>query len=271
MMLLLGAASCGGKSGNSGDQGGSGTAGSPSGGGAGTKPGDCQLDGHTYKDGESFPASDGCNTCHCDEGDIGCTQIACGLGDQCSSLASSYQALIERAETCDVHAENECTLSVSGGLACGCQTFVSPGRFSNDAAAALAQQFAANGCAPDVACNPCPGPPLRGRCGANGQCMAQDTASERACKVGGAVYPSGYAPIQDPFSCNQCSCQDGELACDDAGCAKPCPADTAPGKGCDQCGPTDNCEVVEIGCMPACVDTCALGSCVDGACVHTCA
>lgn len=271
LLLLLGAAGCGGKSNSSDDPAVGGTAGSSSVGGSGSMPRDCQLGGDTYAHGTSFQAPDGCNTCSCDDGEIGCTEIGCNPVDQCSSISESYQALLERAKTCDVHGENECTLLVPSGLACGCETFVNPRLFSKGAVAAVTDDFAANGCG-QVVCGPCPPPPLRGACGADGQCKdEQDLRGERACKVGGTIYPSGSAvPIQDPFSCNQCSCQDGELVCDDAICPKPCPDDTKPGKGCAQCGPTDDCEVVEIDCMPACVDTCAQGTCVDGACVNYC-
>jgi hypothetical protein len=41
----------------------------------------CSYDGNVYQDGESFKASDGCNTCFCEEGEVGCTEMAC-LDDQ---------------------------------------------------------------------------------------------------------------------------------------------------------------------------------------------
>ena len=37
----------------------------------------CEVDGRVYEHGESFLAEDGCNTCSCDDGLAGCTQIAC--------------------------------------------------------------------------------------------------------------------------------------------------------------------------------------------------
>ena len=36
------------------------------------------------------------------------------------------------------------------------------------------------------------------------------------------------------------------------------------------CGPVDDCKVVEYGCLPVCTDTCASGSCVEGACRTLC-
>lgn len=37
----------------------------------------CTYRGKTYKSGERFPATDGCNSCSCDKGRIACTTIAC--------------------------------------------------------------------------------------------------------------------------------------------------------------------------------------------------
>ena len=38
----------------------------------------CDYDGNTYEIGESFPATDGCNTCSCMEnGNVACTKMAC--------------------------------------------------------------------------------------------------------------------------------------------------------------------------------------------------
>ena len=39
----------------------------------------CTYDGATYVPGDSFPATDGCNTCTCmDSGDVACTLMLCG-------------------------------------------------------------------------------------------------------------------------------------------------------------------------------------------------
>jgi hypothetical protein len=272
-LLALSLLGCGGKSSSPGDDGGGNGGGASGGGtsvgGSGTKLRDCQVDGITYKSGDSFKAPDGCNTCSCDDGEIGCTLKAC-VGDGCTEVDAEYQGLLERAKFCDPQGVNECTQLVASGLTCGCQTFVNPNAFANNLAAELQEEFAVVGCGQGVLCDPCPSP-SRGYCAANGQCAdLQDFGEERACKVGGVTYPSGATGIQDPFSCNQCSCQDGVLGCDDAACPKPCPDNTQPGKGCAECGPVDNCLIVEYDCMPACVETCAQGVCVDGACVNYC-
>lgn len=37
----------------------------------------CNYNGNTYKDGEGFKSSDGCNSCSCQNGQIACTEMAC--------------------------------------------------------------------------------------------------------------------------------------------------------------------------------------------------
>jgi Kunitz/Bovine pancreatic trypsin inhibitor domain/von Willebrand factor type C domain len=96
-----------------------------------------------------------------------------------------------------------------------------------------------------------------------------------ACEVGGKVYPSGTGGIADPFSCNECTCNDGALGCTKIACPKDCPAGTTPGKSCSQCGPADGCEVVRTGCLPECDSQAdcqgtGLGQCFDGVCRILC-
>jgi hypothetical protein len=40
-------------------------------------PKSCVYEGKKYKDGDSFPASDGCNSCGCQQGRVMCTMMAC--------------------------------------------------------------------------------------------------------------------------------------------------------------------------------------------------
>lgn len=62
----------------------------------------CDYDGQHYEAGASFPASDGCNTCHCgDNGSVGCTKIGCPppvKGDDCGGLLGAQCA---KGEYCD--------------------------------------------------------------------------------------------------------------------------------------------------------------------------
>lgn len=38
----------------------------------------CTYNGVKYANGEGFTAVDGCNSCSCQNGQVGCTMIACG-------------------------------------------------------------------------------------------------------------------------------------------------------------------------------------------------
>ena len=55
----------------------------------------CAYDGVRYEVGDSFPATDGCNTCSCQsDGSIACTEIACAVNngiDECE-IASDCEA-----------------------------------------------------------------------------------------------------------------------------------------------------------------------------------
>src|SRR5690606_169317 len=56
--------------------GGSSSGGSGSGGSSGGVA--CELDGVEHQPGDSFPSSDGCNTCFCDDsGQVACTERDC--------------------------------------------------------------------------------------------------------------------------------------------------------------------------------------------------
>ncbi len=91
------------------------------------------------------------------------------------------------------------------------------------------------------------------------------------CVVEGQRYVDGQQ-VPDPYSCNTCTCEDGEVAgCTEIGCSEECPAGTAPGTSCAQCGPLDACEAVETTCLGSCASddectdpthpVCAAGQC----------
>jgi hypothetical protein len=96
-----------------------------------------------------------------------------------------------------------------------------------------------------------------------------------SCEVGGTVYPSGTDGIDDPQSCNTCSCDEGQLICTDIACPEPCPAGTVYATSCSACGPVDNCERVRHDCLPTCETSAdctgdAPPFCFDGICRVLC-
>lgn len=50
-----------------------------------SEPSMCKYDGMRYKDGEKFPATDGCNTCVCSGGRVSCTETDCAM-KRCGGL-----------------------------------------------------------------------------------------------------------------------------------------------------------------------------------------
>lgn len=97
----------------------------------------------------------------------------------------------------------------------------------------------------------------------------------KACVVEGQRYSDGES-VPDPYSCNTCRCEDGQLAaCTEVACNEPCPAASAAGTSCAACGPTDACEAVETGCLERCngdgdcTDP-AHFACIDGLCRNVC-
>ena len=102
-----------------------------------------------------------------------------------------------------------------------------------------------------------------------GGASGKDGAS---CKVDDVVYPHGATGVPDAASCNTCQCTDGQLAaCTKIACPNSCPRNQDFGTQCAECGPVDECLVVEHGCFEVCdVDTCRDGVCNDGVCVQLC-
>jgi len=52
----------------------------------------CDYGGETYQDGDNFPADDGCNTCFCDDGNVGCTERYCVPDDE---IVDETDAVVE--------------------------------------------------------------------------------------------------------------------------------------------------------------------------------
>ncbi|HET7544729.1 MAG TPA: hypothetical protein VFK05_32895 [Polyangiaceae bacterium] len=293
-------------SGSAGASGAPGGAGTAAGGGAivdGRR--DCLYEGKSYADGDGFPASDGCNTCSCHAGVVSCTLLGCATGcqyqgqhyepgqsfgvdcntctcgsdgrvsctggacpSQCALLQDQYAAALKRAKACDPHLGDQCTESAAEVLECGCATAVNA---SNTMALAELSQLSMQAAAvcPSASCTGCamPGPAY---CSAEGVCVNAQLA---ACKVDGVVYPSGSSGIPKPGDCNSCRCEDGALIeCTEKACPpdSACPAGTVATTQCAACGPTDGCEIVEHACLPTCTDSCASGSCTNGACRWLC-
>jgi hypothetical protein len=231
----------------------------------------CRQGDQIYQTGDSFPATDGCNTCTCqNSGTIACTNLGCV--DNCMSLQAQYSDAIDLAKSCKPGLPGQCTESIVEGLTCGCGAFANPNQLSAIAAVtAIQKKYQTLACSMGAVCGACRSP-TTAYCSPKGQCESVYAGEgERACLVGGVIFPSGASGISDPTSCNKCSCSNGQLSCTEIYCPINCPAGTAAGTQCAQCGPTDACLVVEFGCLPRCNPECPSGGlCSDGVCRTIC-
>jgi hypothetical protein len=226
----------------------------------------CLHRGTVYQPFEQFPAGDDCNTCHClENGQVTCTMVECTV---CDDIASEYADALEQAKSCDPHEANPCSRVIVEGLVCSCETYVNPRQTEAIARLqALREPYAAGQCSQGTTCGECQ-PPLGARCSLmEGRC---EPTYEASCKVSGVVYASGAGNIPDPVSCNTCQCLDGQLLCTQVACPMACPPDRVYGTQCAQCGPADECEVVEHACLPTCSGSCESGACIEGACRSLC-
>jgi hypothetical protein len=88
------------------------------------------------------------------------------------------------------------------------------------------------------------------------------------CRVDGITYPHGARRVPTPFSeCNTCACANGALSeCTNRKCADTqCEEGTFPATRCLECGPVDECLLVETGCLSG--PGCETGFCESDRCV----
>jgi hypothetical protein len=124
-----------------------------------------------YANGVSFPASDGCNTCFCSDGEVACTLIDCPLPSECDRLSSAYQDALAEAKYCEPSAEfTYCVPDVVSSLQCGCPTTVNSWA-DLSVFARLAQSWSEYGCGKGVVCGACPPPPSAGYCSDEKVCV----------------------------------------------------------------------------------------------------
>lgn len=139
--------------------------------------------------------------------------------------------------------------------------------------------WAIRDCPDPIACTDdvmiCPDGTAVSRTGPN--CEFEPCPTGIACEVDGQRYPDGATDVPDPFSCNTCSCDNGQIGgCTEADCpTNGCGAGEEPATACAACGPAGGCTALVTGCLPSCggPQDCegSIGSaCIDGVCQPLC-
>jgi hypothetical protein len=169
----------------------------------------CIYDGHRHRLGESFPSSDGCNTCTCTSRGVICTERACAID------AGSANGCVYDGKT---YKDGDSFPSSDGCNACAC----------NAGSVICTARACQLDCSAKGACGPAPGmpnwlcadgstggpvcEPVNGTCGWQiHQCECKDASG--ASHKPGETWSDG---------CNTCACdQQGYAACTARACACP--------------------------------------------------
>ncbi|AUX40746.1 uncharacterized protein SOCE26_021470 [Sorangium cellulosum] len=153
----------------------------------------CEVDGAVYSPGDSFPASDGCNTCTCTEdGTVACTLMECVSSCTYEGVEYPAGASFPASDGC-----NTCTCDASGSGNVGCTKIACPS------------------CVPGEeffdGCNTC-------SCDEAGGLICTDRYCPPGCDYGGVTYAPGDSFPSDD-GCNTCTCTaDGGVACTERAC-----------------------------------------------------
>ncbi|MCA9594618.1 MAG: hypothetical protein KC776_14940 [Myxococcales bacterium] len=163
--------------------------------------GDCSYGGKSYSAGDSFPSSDGCNTCSCaQDGQVACTLLACV--DGCSYDGKSHQPgeSFPATDGC-----NQCTCNANGSVSCTEKACATTCEYQGKTYVA-GQSFPAGD-----GCNEC-------FCQDNGKVSCTLAICAQTCSYAGKEYKDGESfPSLD--GCNTCTCTSGGVGCTKKACA----------------------------------------------------
>lgn len=174
----------------------------------------CQYNGKTYKEGDSFPSKDGCNTCQCSQGQVACTEKACPP-KQCGGIAGIQ---CDKGQYCDLGAK--CGVADQMGV---CK--VKPENCDSQYAPVC-------GCDDKTYSNTCTAASAGVSVRANGECSTKPAA----CTYEGKTYESGVS-FKAKDGCNTCTCTDGKVSCTE----KACPPQSCGGLGGATCSKGEYC------------------------------
>lgn len=204
----------------------------------------CRVGDRLYSDGTSgILATDGCNTCSCDDGELSCTLMACvdprvcgGIGNRtCSEheycayqgecgYAAGTSTCKPRPDACpEIYApvcgcdgatyDNECAAARHG------TGFLHEGPCKGQSCKVDDAEYpdGTGGIPAPDGCNVC-------QCKSGSLACTKRACPASACVVNGEIYLTGSSGVPDPYSCNSCTCSDAEItACTEIACPLPEP------------------------------------------------
>lgn len=165
-------------------------------------PGACTVGEETYKSGTmGIPAADGCNTCSCDDGQLSCTERACG--NPCAEETTG--ALRDPVEAPKMPMDDCNSCRCEGGQMV-CTDLYCPSTCEQDGIVYQngEQVGGADECGNTCTCND-----------GNIACTLRD-CSGGCFYAGGTVEEGKSFPSSD--GCNTCTCLGGNIACTMANC-----------------------------------------------------
>jgi hypothetical protein len=216
----------------------------------------CSYEGQRHAAGDSFAASDRCNTCSCeDDGSVACTERACAddlceYGGETHMIGDSFPAS-DGCNTClcDKDGKVGCTTKACmGGTGCDFQ-----GQH-HATGETFPEETSCNTCtcteSGEVACTrlPCP-------------CNGPDCQPADSCTMGTRQFASGTSVVC-PDGCNTCGCDGNGWSMTDAAC-QPLPT-------IEQCDPMEQGPWVQLDELYLDGDALALQLTYGGGCeAHT--
>lgn len=210
----------------------------------------CAYGGAFYSYGESFPATDGCNTCTCIEGGVVCTKILCPSPKGCTYDGKVYAVgdYFWSTDGC-----NKCGCAEGGVVGCTKMACTGDGCWIEGAYHEPGTSF------PSLdGCNTC-------TCQKGGAVLCTLKACAPTCEYAGKSYVEGQSfPSTD--GCNTCTCMNGGVACTEMACA--CDAKTEWWNKYVGNSP-DECKLVKFVCEPNTVmfsNACGCGCSQDPSC-----
>ncbi|MCK6509888.1 hypothetical protein L6R29_07990 [Myxococcota bacterium] len=163
--------------------------------------GSCSHLGHAYADGSTFPKGDGCNTCTCTNGKVGCTEKACPPPQECGGIQGAVCQ--NKAEMC-ILPNGSCKTAEAKG---NCQIRPQTCPQSLDPVCGCDGKTYNNACAAHVA---------NVQIDYTGKCK-----EVYKCTYDNKLYNDGESfPSSD--GCNACTCREGKVMCTLLVCPQPC-------------------------------------------------